>query len=719
MARLTSPIANRLIFSFLLVIVIFSVAFAIAGVFLIRNRVVAEAQEMVRQDLNAAREIYSGSLRGINDVIRLTADRFFLREGLQSADLEAASVELNRVMASEDLDVLTITDRTGRVVLRTSDPQQVGDDQRDNTLVNAVLTTGQPVAGTLIMSGEDLERESPSLAERAFIRFIDTPLARARPETEESSGMMLVAAAPVLDEDGTLLGVAYGGVLLNGDFTIVDEVKQTVFQGLTYRGHDTGTATIFQDDVRISTNVLNADGSRAVGTRVSEEVYRKVMLEGEPWVGRAYVVNNWYITAYEPIRDIEGRIVGILYVGLLEAKYVDLQRQTVLIFLAISLTGALVASALSYIISRRISVPITRMALAAQEVAQGNLDAKVEVASGDELGQLADSFNAMALALKQRDQRLRDFTTKQVMESERLALIGQLSANVAHELNNPLQGILAYSHLLQERIPDADPSSQMIARIVTQTGRCREIIRGLLDFARQKKPDKTISDVNHVLRDIVSLIVNQALFHNIEIVQDLDPDLPTAIMDPSQIERLFMNLIINAAEAMDGRGRLRLATRFDPESRSVEIRFEDTGHGIPEEYMDKIFDPFFTTKEIGHGTGLGLAIRYGIQGIPAVKAYRDGQVVAEFLEASDRYRIVFDRFAAKVPFQDGGIATRIYEHGDSNNGDALYPKTWLYLEGWGTATMTINVKQWHTLRIIHRGCNINIFLRRRAGLRSL
>ncbi len=623
MARLTSPIANRLIFSFLLVIVIFSVAFAIAGVFLIRNRVVAEAQEMVRQDLNAAREIYSGSLRGINDVIRLTADRFFLREGLQAGDLEAASVELNRVMASEDLDVLTITDRTGRVVLRTSDPQQVGDDQSDNTLVNAVLTSGQPVAGTLIMSGEELERESSSLAERAYIRFIDTPLARARPETEETSGMMLVAAAPVLDEDGTLLGVVYGGVLLNGNFTIVDEVKQTVFQGLTYRGHDTGTATIFQDDVRISTNVLNADGSRAVGTRVSEEVYRKVMLEGEPWVGRAYVVNNWYITAYEPIRDIEGRIVGILYVGLLEAKYVDLQRQTVLIFLAISLAGALVASLLSYIISRRISVPITRMALAAQEVAQGNLDTKVEVASGDELGQLADSFNAMALALKQRDQRLRDFTTKQVMESERLALIGQLSANVAHELNNPLQGILAYSHLLQERIPDADPSSQMIARIVTQTGRCREIIRGLLDFARQKKPDKTISNVNHVLRDTVSLIVNQALFHNIEIVQDLDPALPTAIMDPSQIERLFMNLIINAAEAMDGRGQLRLATRFDPESRSVEIRFEDTGHGIPEEYMDKIFDPFFTTKEIGHGTGLGLAISYGI-----VKEHR-GTISAE------------------------------------------------------------------------------------------
>jgi len=187
MARLTSPIANRLIFSFLLVIVIFSVAFAIAGVFLIRNRVVAEAQEMVRQDLNAAREIYSGSLRGINDVIRLTADRFFLREGLQAGDLEAASVELNRVMASEDLDVLTITDRTGRVVLRTSDPQQVGDDQSDNTLVNAVLTSGQPVAGTLIMSGEELERESSSLAERAYIRFIDTPLARARPETANAS----------------------------------------------------------------------------------------------------------------------------------------------------------------------------------------------------------------------------------------------------------------------------------------------------------------------------------------------------------------------------------------------------------------------------------------------------------------------------------------------------------------------------------------------------
>ncbi len=610
--RWSYPIATRLILSFVLVIGIISIAFATVGILLIRGRFVAEAQEMVRLDLNAAREIYTSKLRTIHDVIRLTADRFFLRSAIRSGDAQAASAELMRVRATEGLDMLTVTDSAGTVILRTTNPEQLGDNQRTNPLVAAVLATGRPIASTMVLSSPDLERESPLLAARARISILETPLARPRPETEETSGLVLMAAAPVTDEDGTLIGAVYGGVLLNYNFALVDEIKQTVFEGLTYKGHDIGTATIFLDDVRVSTNVLNADGSRAVGTRVWEEVYKRVVEEGEPWFGRAYVVNQWYISAYEPIRDVHDRVVGILYVGLLEDKYVDLQREALLVFLAIGLQGVVAASAVSYVLSRRISVPISRMALAARELAQGNLDAKVDVASADELGDLASSFNAMALALRQRDERLKEFATKKIMESERLALIGQLSANVAHELNNPLQGIVTYSHLLLERLPSEEPCAQTIRKIVTQANRCREIIRGLLDFARQRKPDKTVSNVNSVLRECISLVENQALFHNIEIVEELDDALPSAVIDPSQIERLFMNLIINAAEAMPDGGRLTLISRFDPVDRCIELKFIDTGHGIPEEYMEQLFDPFFTTKDPGHGTGLGLAISYGI-----------------------------------------------------------------------------------------------------------
>jgi len=198
------------------------------------------------------------------------------------------------------------------------------------------------------------------------------------------------------------------------------------------------------------------------------------------------------------------------------------------------------------------------------------------------------------------------------MESERLAIIGQLAADVAHEINNPLQGIVAYSHLLMERIPGENSTKDSVRKIVNQANRCTEIIRGLLDFSRQRKPQKRPSDVNLILHECVSLIDSQALFHNIQIIKDFKENLPPVVIDPSQMQQVFMNLIMNAAEAMDGNGSLTLTTRLEPVEGFIEIEFTDTGHGISAENLERIFDPFFTTKEMGHGTGLGLAISYGI-----------------------------------------------------------------------------------------------------------
>lgn len=609
---LKSTIATRLVLSFLLVIGVVSVVFIAAGVFQIRNRIVAEATDKVSRDLNAAREIYRGELRHISDVVRFTADRTLLIDSLLSGDVSYATAELTGVRRRESLDILTITDPTGNVLVRTSNHNHVGDSVLDERLVQVVLETGQPVSATVIIPGVELARESPELAERAMFRFVDTPMARPRPETEETAGMVMMAAAPIYDDDGLFLGIVIGGVLLNRNFEIVDRVKQTVFENLQYQGHDMGTATIFQDDVRISTNVKNTDGSRAIGTRVTEEVYNRVVVEGERWIGRAYVVNNWYITAYEPIRDFDDKIIGILYVGILEKKYVDLERETIVVFLTITLLGALGSTVLSYFLARRISIPIRRLASASRDLAQGNLDARVEPVTSDELGKLAEAFNLMSSALKERDERLKAIATRKVMESERLALIGQLAANVAHELNNPLTGIVTYSHLLLEKADCDKATYDSVRKIVVQADRCRDIIRGLLDFSRQRKPDKTLCDVNSVLRDCLGLLQDQALFLNIKTVKRLAENLPRAVMDPSQIERVFMNLIINAAEAMEAGGVLTVTTSYDASQRMIEVSVSDTGHGIPQENLEEIFDPFFTTKEVGLGTGLGLAISYGI-----------------------------------------------------------------------------------------------------------
>lgn len=606
------PIAHKLILSFLLVSIVATAIFTFAGIRLMANRIVAETQDRIRNDLNAAREIYSGEARHINDVVRLNARRPIIQDALLSGDSTGINSDLFNVKQSEGLDFLTLTDEFGNVVMRTNYPYNIGDNLAQDEVLSYVMNTKDTVNTTTILSEEVLQSESSALAEKARFNIIDTPMARPSTKTEETSGMAIVSASPVFDSSQNLIGILYGGLLLNRNYGLVDKVKQTVFQNVVYKDKDIGTATIFQDDVRISTNVLNTDGARAVGTRIAEDVYNQVVVQGEPWTGRAYVVNDWYITAYEPIRNVSGAVIGILYVGVLEQKYNDLRNQAIMAFMIISALVVLFSIGLSYILSRSISVPVHRLVVASKELSKGNLEVKVEKTSNDEIGLLADAYNSMANALRERDERLKEFTRKKFMESERLALIGQLAANVAHELNNPLQGIVTYSHLLLERNSIDDPTRQSLQKIVVQANRSRDIIRGLLDFSRQRKPDKTLCNINNLLQESLSFLENQALMHNIQIITQLDNDLPSIVIDPSQVQRVFINMIVNAAEAMNGNGQLSISTKRDLAKDCIEITFSDSGTGISEENLEKIFDPFFTTKETGHGVGLGLAISYGI-----------------------------------------------------------------------------------------------------------
>jgi len=606
------PIARKLVLSFLLVSIVSTAIFTYAGIRLMANRIVAETQDRIRNDLNAAREIYTGEARHIDDVVRLNARRPIIQEALISGDSSMIKNDLFNVKQSEELDFLTLTDKYGNVVMRTNYPYTVSDSLATEEIIKSVMDTKETVNSTTILSEAVLKSESPILAEKARFNIIDTPKARPSTKTEETSGMAIVSASPVFDTSQNLIGILYGGLLLNRNYDLVDKVKQTVFQNVVYKGKDIGTATIFQDDIRISTNVLNSDGNRAVGTRIAEDVYNKVVVEGNPWTGRAYVVNDWYITAYEPIRNVVGDVIGILYVGILEQKYMDIRNQAIFAFVIISAIVVLFSIGLSYLLSRSISIPVHRLVVASKELSDGNLEVKVEKTSNDEIGLLADAYNSMANALRERDEQLKDFTRKKFMESERLALIGQLAANVAHELNNPLQGIVTYSHLLLERNSLDDPTKQSLQKIVVQANRSRDIIRGLLDFSRQRKPDKTLCNINNLLKEALSFFENQALMHNIQVNTNFYNDLPSIIIDPSQVQRVFINMIVNAAEAMNGSGQLSISSNHHKTSDCIEVTFSDTGSGITEENLEKIFDPFFTTKETGHGVGLGLAISYGI-----------------------------------------------------------------------------------------------------------
>jgi two-component system NtrC family sensor kinase len=203
-------------------------------------------------------------------------------------------------------------------------------------------------------------------------------------------------------------------------------------------------------------------------------------------------------------------------------------------------------------------------------------------------------------------------THLQLVSSEKMASLGKLAAGIAHEINNPLGGILIYSSLLMEDLPEEDPKRQDLGRVVQEAGRCKEIVRSLLEFARQTEPKTDPVDINRAITDGLFFIENQALFHNIRIVKNLDPSLPLATGNAGQLKQVFMNIIINAAEAMHGTGDLTIATSSAPDQNSILMEFTDTGEGIREENLSRIFEPFFTTKDVGKGTGLGLATSYGI-----------------------------------------------------------------------------------------------------------
>ena len=614
----------KLAFSFIMVIIAVGLASSFIGTRMVATEVIKGAQLKVKIDLNSAWMVYRERLKDIESVVRFTSERFFVRDSILASNFKELKRELERVRIENNLDLLTLTDQAGRVLVRTRDPYTSGDDQSNDEMVAVALREKRMVSGTQIMSKEELAKEGDELVDKAFMVFIPTSKEKPRVKDQETSGMVLKVAAPVFGTDKKIIGVLYGAHLLNRDYFIVDRMKEIVYKGVNYESKDIGTATIFQWDVRISTNVKTSEGLRAIGTRVSSDVYEKVLENGQPFMGRAYVVNANYITAYEPIRNIRDEIIGMLYVGILEEPFTDKRNDLVASFFAVAILGIVMALVVVVFVTSRITRPLETLGRATEKIAHGNLMYEVPVDSEDELGKLASAFNKMTRALSASNEEIlrrseelekanRDLkeTQAQLIQTEKLSSLGRLAAGVAHELNNPLTGIMTFSHLLLKTIKDESARSDLEI-IVRETTRCREIIKGILDFSRETAPQPKQYNINDIITRTLSMLERQWLFHNIHIEKRLDGQLPEIWVDDNQIQQVIMNVALNAAEAMNGDGTLSVSSGLSERGDSVEVRIADTGTGILPEHLDKIFDPFFTTKDPQKGTGLGLSISYGI-----------------------------------------------------------------------------------------------------------
>ncbi|MDH3215887.1 MAG: cache domain-containing protein, partial [Candidatus Krumholzibacteria bacterium] len=564
----------KLIMSYLVILVTGGLATSLVGSWIVSSTIMAQARRAVEHHLATARSICEHQLQGLKSTVELAASGATISHHLSQGDTAAVLSYLDRVRKHNRFDFLTLTDRRGRVILRASYPECVGDDVSSLALVRHALS-GEAVAAPEILSADRLEREDPRLLKRSYFRLVPTPRAKPIEQKEETSGMVLMSAAPLKGSNGESLGALYAGVLLNRNLDIVDQIWDLLYEGEQYNGKDMGSVTIFQGDLRISTTVKTETGERALATRVSEEVREAVLGNGRLWNDRAFVVNDWYISAYEPIRNYSGDIIGILYVGVLEKVYASTRNRVILWFFGLAAVGfILIISVTDYMI-RNVTRPIGEMVTATRSIAAGCFNQVIRKTSNGEMALLAESFNTMLKSLRQMKMDLEEWAKTledkvkerteelvamqgRVAQSERLASLGMLAAGVAHEINNPLGGILSLTALTLEDLPHDAPQRGNLEEVVRQSDRCRKIVKGLLEFSRQSEEGTERVNVNETLEDTLALIGKQAAFFNVDIVKEFDPNVPPVTADRSQLQQAFMNIIVNAVQAMHEKGTLTL-----------------------------------------------------------------------------------------------------------------------------------------------------------------
>ena len=606
------PFQSTLVFSFTLI-----AALTIAlGSWVISKTItayLAEAMdERVTQDIQCAKLFYRTKLEElalIANQISLSntiIESFLKAEEGDEIALDRILQKLSNAISDDSLEgnrSVILLDREGRVITGFVIDEALnnrvvarGTDWSDFNPVASSLKEGVILSATEVIPVSVLE--DAGLDDQAKIDLLHTSKAAPEPfdKREGSAGLGIVAVSPIY-LGKNLQGAVVVFHLFNNDFALVDSIKTST---------KIDTVTIFFGDLRVSTNVMNESGERAVGTRVSEEVHEVVLKKGNEYIGNAFVVNENYITRYEPLKDHQGNVVGILYVGARQQAFENFlntfRRRVALVALVTILITFVLATPVSRVITRPLK-DLQALADTSRQVADGDLNARTPATAGGEVGLLTESFNDMLDTLQA--------TQKQLLQSEKLASLGQLSAGIAHELNNPLATVLLLSDLLRREDSLPEEALKDVEIIVSETERCKGIVSSLLDFARQHQVDAQEIDLNQLIRQIAETECRHTRYKNVRIRQELDPGLPALQADPDQIQAMIINLLSNAADAMPEGGNITLGTRMEGATQ-ILFEIQDEGPGLTAEDQAKLFTPFYTTKPVGKGTGLGLSIVYGI-----------------------------------------------------------------------------------------------------------
>jgi two-component system NtrC family sensor kinase len=613
------PLHKRIFLNFVLVIALFGILGAVLSAFLINRTTLHEAQRRVSLDLRSAWDVLHNETDRLQLFVTVLSTGKRVDDAYANPDSPSNRVALEEVRRQCGFDFLSLTDSKGQVLVRSLEPYRTGDILSNDPFVSGALR-GETRKGISLLGQQRLRDEGGDLEERAFIVFEPTPKSKVRAKTSESAGMALVASAPVLNDGGKVIGAIYAGLLLNRNHGLVDKIRSIVFENKMYQGQPLGTVTIFQWDCRIATNVILANGNRAIGTRVSEEVYDKVLENGLNWYDRAFVVKDWYLSAYDPIHDVSGKVVGILYVGVLAKQYDDLKWDLWKLYGAISAGVGIFVLAIGLIFARRLTGSISRLAVAAGKIGGGNLDLNVkEPKADDEVRDLTQAFNLMAASLKERDEKLR--ATNEALERSNQSL-EKMNRNyldmlgfVSHELKNTLGVIYTSARALDAGIvgPLSEAQAALAHNIAKSIDGAVRMTRNYLDLARIEKGE--LSVIPKAIEMIGEVI--DPLLGDLKPVIDqrgvtVEKQLPGAIGlrgDAALLKIAYRNLLDNALKYGKKGGRIRLAC----EEKDGAFHFEvwNEGRGLTSEQISRLFEKFVrieSHEEATRSTGLGLFI---------------------------------------------------------------------------------------------------------------
>lgn len=583
----TRTLKNQILASFAVVIAVLSLCTFGLGYYVVKTDIFERIQSEAERSLVAARTVYDEEIRRIG--LSLETARF--------GD-----------------DVSSFHEKIRLHYYYQLSPEQAVSHPSE--IVRWAAHHAEPMGGTRLIGAAELAQMRETIHRRAYINVKPTSEARPVQKTTLESAMAKEYALPLTDTAGRVVDVIFGGRIVNQDNEFVDHIRRLVFGDEVYHDVPVGTVTIFLDDVRISTNVVDETGHRAVGTRVSEAVYREVVEQGRRWRDRAMVVGHWYKAAYEPIHNIENDIIGILYVGILEKPFQDKATRVLLAFLAVIVLASVLAFVLAFILAGSVSRPLTAMLDGTQNISRGNLGHLVMLpnSSIDEMRRLANAFNDMSVELEEREIRLQNNHQKlNDLNKSYLDLLGF----VAHELKGLLASTIMNAYSL------------------------RDGFLGMINFKQKRAVDSICRNLDYLSATVIKFLnlsrierdnleINKTRFHlwgdvfghsvqtfskliadrDIKVINEMDPELEV-VADQDLMMIVANNLVSNAAKYGREKGRIILYAR-QGENAMVTIEVYNDGRPISPENQERLFRKFsrldVPEKKKVKGTGLGLYI---------------------------------------------------------------------------------------------------------------